>query len=1188
MSTSISFDQASNTSSLHSSHTSRSSIFQAPKEIQGHHARSSSNDSIASSISIHSPQEINDSKAKAEMNSTPSTSTSKPKSASTDSKKRKESPNSSSDRQSPSSPSNHIRLHDGLGAGSDGSSRSPAVGDSSTSSSKKASNQQSKRIKTARACDSCRRKKIRCDVIDDGSATLGNPNNGNGGLICAHCKQYGFGESYADTLDLFPEAQHADLSCFYLIECTFFLPITETRFKKKKEREAEERAAAAAAASATGGSHMRPHSLSSPFQPAHNSHMMTSTSAFSSPSSRSLPSIQQTSPVYTASVPIPLESKPPRISASQEWPRPPSEGARRSASASVRKREYEPKDVIVSPKSAPAAKRQASKPFNDAPPPPDTRVLGPTSIAYIVHSTAFVPGAAIEQHDLKHHQTFEVGASGDGIIKFHKPPKNHAAMADGEDAGDAYDIAKIPEWIRGRLAGDVAEKLVNVYFEKVGYLFPVMTKSEFLHLSPPPPLLLYSICGVAALSRDVPKEVLAAVKSMLNSLFRDMDLLSNSNNNTVKALLIMSLHSDLHGNTAVQGGTRCWNRVGSAIRMAQDLGLHRDASGRDDLDDDAFFLEQKRRIWGCCVTADRCMSVSLGHPLAIDLTDCDVRLPSPHELLRFPSDLPTDSSTDRPFAFNTEMLKLSILFGRVMKTVYSPTGLMKTNDEDIVGLLTDIDRWKEMLPAPLQFKGPTDSSVPAGILHVSFACLMHLLFRVFMRISYNCPKHLGFSLTIERMTKLIHYSRESIEWVDLNDFYLDTLQFVSYGLVFCATIQYHAWIRRGDHHALATLKRARECVTRFKRQGEHDASEELSMRAKTAEVITMLHDSALGAYAHGPNTGNLNPTAGVTNRRTADTVRGIVFKPDTTRPGGGVYVATNPNLVLNDLPKGTIILQQTESGRVPALVRTDQEINGGWQPIESGRGNGNNGISLNDSSTSGFNNINSSSNGLNRAQNGTSSQEDLPTAPDLTYVAGDVWTDAEGRPVDRRGSRLMTMIPIQQANGDDASMPGQQYLINAMPRLSFSDISGINSTKTSDQQSSSATNNLLNDSAWLNAMSNSMPSSSGSFPNMIAFNDNNYAIDGQPVFIPAHMISGGMDTRGSTGLTPGGSIGANSVYGFGGVGNIGFNGGIQMVDPLSLDEMPGGPLDFAAWDSWFRTASIYTGDTNTNTATTQQ
>lgn len=96
-----------------------------------------------------------------------------------------------------------------------------------------------KRTKTQRACDSCRARKIRsvpahqapapnanllppcpcalapidtfsrCDVLSDTEPPL-----------CQHCKQYGF-------------------------ECTFFLPITETRFKKKR---LEEEAAAAAAA----------------------------------------------------------------------------------------------------------------------------------------------------------------------------------------------------------------------------------------------------------------------------------------------------------------------------------------------------------------------------------------------------------------------------------------------------------------------------------------------------------------------------------------------------------------------------------------------------------------------------------------------------------------------------------------------------------------------------------------------------------------------------------------------------------------------------------------------------------------------------------------------------------------------------------------------------------------------------
>jgi hypothetical protein len=58
-----------------------------------------------------------------------------------------------------------------------------------------------KRTKTQRACDSCRSRKIRCDILPEADPPT-----------CQHCKQYGF-------------------------ECTFFLPITETRFKKKKVEE---------------------------------------------------------------------------------------------------------------------------------------------------------------------------------------------------------------------------------------------------------------------------------------------------------------------------------------------------------------------------------------------------------------------------------------------------------------------------------------------------------------------------------------------------------------------------------------------------------------------------------------------------------------------------------------------------------------------------------------------------------------------------------------------------------------------------------------------------------------------------------------------------------------------------------------------------------------------------------------
>ncbi|PWN37349.1 uncharacterized protein FA14DRAFT_163261 [Meira miltonrushii] len=920
----------------------------------------------------------------------------------------------------------------------------------SKSNSLTAQQQMTKRIKTARACDSCRRKKIRCDVIDDGGPLLGDPNNGNGGLTCAHCRQYGF-------------------------DCTFFLPITETRFKKKREREAEEIAAAAAAAAAAERTHLGAGMIPALVHPSRT---------------------------------LPLSVMP-----------------------------------FGNPSLMPGASQSSRQPSADdsPPPPPDTRVLGPTSLAYIVHSTAFVPGAAIEEHDLQHHQTFEVGASGDGIIKFHKPPKGAIAEAeDGEESAD--EIVRVPESLRGRLAGDVAEKLVNTYFEKLGFLFPVVTKSEFLHMSSPPPLMLYAICGIAALSREVPKEVLSVIKMTLHGMFKNVDILSNSNNNNVKSLLIMSLHSDIHGTTAVQAGSRYWNRVGAAVRMAQDLGLHRDASKRDDVDDDAFFLEQKRRIWGCCVTADRCVSISLGHPLAIDLTDCDVRLPSPYEILRYPSDLPAVPGADRPFGFNTEMLKLSILFGRVMKTIYSPTGLMKTTDEEIIGLLNDIDRWKDNLPTALQFRGAKESPAPAGILHISYSCLMHLFFRVFMRISYNCPQHLNFSLTIERMTTLIKISRESIAWVDLNEFYLDTMQFVSYGLVFCTTVQYHAWIRRGDQEALASIQKAHDCVMRFERQGEHDSHQDLSMRAKTAGVIALLHKSAIGKYKNTPNSGNLNPTAGVSNRRWIDNVRNIVFKPDLNRPGGGVYVATMHNLMLDDLPAGTMILQETEAGAVPALIRTNAENSAGaWRAVG-------------DMANLMSNGANAQLSGQRDDRSGSNAND---ITRDLTHVAGGVWADAQGRPVDRQGSKLLTMIPVPGGETMIQSYPGG-------PRLSFSSIakglalpSGLTDNENQPPtfadpawfsslaaQAAAQTNNSLN--------ANGNSTGEDAIPPTFNFSDL-YTFDGQ-IAQPASLLPSNQDESSSSAAAGASMTSANA----------------PALDPLSLDGMPGGPLDFAAWEQWFR------------------
>lgn len=105
----------------------------------------------------------------------------------------------------------------------------------------------------------------------------------------------------------------------------------------------------------------------------------------------------------------------------------------------------------------------------------------------------------------------------------------------------------------------------------------------------------------------------------------------------------------------------------------------------------------------------------------IDVQDCDTRLPSSGDL----NDLYMD-----------ELVRLSILLGRVQKTIYrfviifiicqqalsgllSPSGLTFTTDKILTELLADMQRWKDGLPDHLKFKGP-ETPQNAGTLSCKF------------------------------------------------------------------------------------------------------------------------------------------------------------------------------------------------------------------------------------------------------------------------------------------------------------------------------------------------------------------------------------------------------------------------------------------------------------------------------------
>ena len=285
-----------------------------------------------------------------------------------------------------------------------------------------------------------------------------------------------------------------------------------------------------------------------------------------------------------------------------------------------------------------------------------------------------------ENYDARHHHTWEVSQSGDGLIQVLEP-----------SVGDAQPA--LPKPADMRIERDVVEQLVNAYFSEIAPVLPVVTKAEFLSNPSPPPILLYSICLVAAARREVPQSVFDTIRYAVNNVIKAEDVLSTASIVNVQSLLILCMVGDCHSQFVPNALSALWIRLGTAIRMvrgrggsssshamftheskAQDLGLHRAEAVKQN-------IEMRRRLWGTCLISDRWyfsilpvtavyftgilvshtddahhrVSLSYGHPYMIDVNDCDARLPSsgsPHDL------------------YVDELARLSIILGRVLKTIY--------------------------------------------------------------------------------------------------------------------------------------------------------------------------------------------------------------------------------------------------------------------------------------------------------------------------------------------------------------------------------------------------------------------------------------------------------------------------------------------------------------------------------------
>jgi len=155
---------------------------------------------------------------------------------------------------------------------------------------------------------------------------------------------------------------------------------------------------------------------------------------------------------------------------------------------------------------------------------------------------------------MRYHHSFEISRNGDGLITVQKPGVDEQRSAH-------------PKQIDLHIEKDVLEKLVNSYFTDAAPILPVVTQAEFLSTPNPPPVLLYSMCLIAAARREVPSKIFDSIRFAVNNVIKADDVLSTATISNVQALLILSMSGDCHSQFVPNALSGLWLRLGTAIRM---------------------------------------------------------------------------------------------------------------------------------------------------------------------------------------------------------------------------------------------------------------------------------------------------------------------------------------------------------------------------------------------------------------------------------------------------------------------------------------------------------------------------------------------------------------------------------------------------------------------------------------------
>lgn len=325
---------------------------------------------------------------------------------------------------------------------------------------------------------------------------------------------------------------------------------------------------------------------------------------------------------------------------------------------------------------------------------------------------------------------------------------------------------------------DLALDLIELYFEHVHPLMPVINRTEFMAKfndpdDSPSLMLLQSVllCGLRVLrnAQLFDNKGLSNLASL--TFFRRAKALYETNYESDPVLIVqlsILIGSFWEGPEDVTRNSYYWTRVG--VGLAQGFGFHRDIS----LSTNVTASEKRiwRRIWWCLFEKDRNVAIAFGRPPTIDLQDCDVPMLTLEDFDESDAELGVVS----PYPVNRtqalyfiHLVKLAEITGIIIKHQYTVKAeqMKRVNKFSIIqrcDMLMGI--WFTNLPDELQFSllDPAKQNFYACLLNAQYYNRLYLVHRANLlrmaRLSSTNPNNYkypswGISFQAARMISII-------------------------------------------------------------------------------------------------------------------------------------------------------------------------------------------------------------------------------------------------------------------------------------------------------------------------------------------------------------------------------------------------------------------------------------------------